>query len=276
VSAIRSRRLILVVTGAILVGGAGAATAAVLDNNGEQAPPVSFAPRGVTDVQPALTAPEAIAAALNGITAQKFSQVSVGSPPADAGAGAAGNWLYGTTITSGDDQSRLEAIWEFDLVQGAVAESLATNGNLSSGVSGYSLRITRPDGSIEVVTGGAGDVIANQQFPAGTDPDARIQTRVQSVLTRYGVRAQITVLHPLGAAVEIAGTVPAMKDLAGKIGQMQNEIAGLVPRLYEGVFLSLSDVNGPFAILASANRAGVGRMWIRPGVASEDFGLEHG
>lgn len=255
---------------AALAGGA-IAYAVESSTERDQLPPVSYAPVEQGGVDTQQSADFAIGQVMRGLTPGLLSDVhALDTPPGEE---RAGWWLSGNaTLSSGTE---MEAIWEFDLLQGAVSESIATTGNLSSGVVGYKLTIAGTKGS-EVVTGGSGDVAADQHFSSADLSDAQLISSAVDTLRKYGLDARdVTVLHAMDPALRVIATISDFNALSGKVELLRSALVG-DPIAVEGLYLLILDSNGEAVIEAStAYRSGAGRLWIRPNLKI-DLGTSHG
>lgn len=234
--------------------------------------PVAYAPIGapmsgeLSGIAPA----DALARVVARMDSNMFATVSIGKPPtADDWQG---NWLYATiNVDSLTNAAYLPELWEADLLQGALAESMnAGQRDLANVVVGSTFTARLPDGSEATLGGGAGDVAAYQEFAAPTDDNAVAQA--QTVLSKFGLATiDVRVLHPLDSALYVVAQVKDVNTLANQLNVLQNDLLGS-PLEFEGLYLEIRDSSGqPIVRSASAFRSGAGHIWAKP-----DLGVDLG
>jgi hypothetical protein len=235
---------------------------------------VEYAPASFSAVASAPPAHQALEQILSGVDPDTFVSAGIGSAPSPDD--WQGNWFYATVKADAiKDAADLPALWEADLVQGALAEDLDEDQpNLANVIVGSSFSVQLPDGSIKPADGGAGDVAAGQSF--SNAPDDQIIAAAKSTLASYGLQPhEVRVLHPLGPALYVVATVADLKKIQGQLELLRHDLIGK-PALYEGLYLELRDSAGEsLARYAIALRSGTGRLWIRPGL-DVDLGTAHG
>lgn len=107
-------------------------------------------------------------------------------------------------------------MWESDLLQGAVAERLASaDDDLATIISGAT--VTRSDPSAPSLPCGAGDILSGQTFGSAKSSDDQIANDVHNTLATYGLTpSEVRVLRAYEPAVLARVTVEPAAGLAGK------------------------------------------------------------
>lgn len=224
-----------------------------------------------------LPAGQAIAAAVAGVDDALLVHASI--RPHTSPAGSPSKWFHAVVrapaVTSGKD---VMALWEAFLVQGAAAEYLSAGGDRADTISGSTIDVELPDGTVvEDVAGGAGDVLAGQQFDAGDRSDAQIAKEVHQILSKYALKpTSVRILHPFGPAPVIVATETA----PGSISQheLMSVVADVVgsPVDVDGIYLEIDLPDGQVATRqAYPYRTGAGLNWANP-VSGIGIGAPHG
>lgn len=227
--------------------------------------PSAYAPVALGVPVPTVDAPTAIGNAVAGLTPGRFASVDYSLGPVGLYPGPR---LTVTVNSDGSPGSDFEAFWEVSMLNGAVAEQLATTNDLRDALDGADTSIRRPDGSVDAQTTdvGFGNISARQVFSLASASDATITATIDGVLAARGLTAKsITVLHPLGAAPAVVVSVHDAAELRGDLAGLQSELSGNGV-LYPGLFLRIELSDGtPIALLETSYRSGEGGQWIAPG-----------
>lgn len=236
-------------------------------------PPVSL-----PNVSGPTTSPEipsvALQQSLTGVDPGVILEAHFGDPPAG---GAAGRYLYETiAVPQAADGSGIQFMFQAELVEGAVAERIATDGRLLDSIRGIVLTGKRPDGSlIDLDVAGVGNIPSGQHFTGGTD--AALIAQTQATLIDLGLTSvQVRVLHPLGPALLVVAT--ASNDLLTN-GKLSGLNAALNPEhpCCDGYYLELRTPDGKVAArLANSRRSGSGTFWTEANVTNIQIGVAHG
>lgn len=174
-----------------------------------------------------------------------------------------GRWLYTTVKADRQIGSAVaRAVWEADLVAGAVRDELhlaGAQGDLIA--SNVSVRL--PDGRLlENEGGGVGMVAFAQSFSSPSDGVVRERINAAARQLNFKVK-DIDVLHPLQAAPSVVVETSEPARVAKNADFILHELFQPAAR-YEGAYLEVMDRAGrPVFVQASAFRVGVGQRWIR-------------
>ena len=206
----------------------------------------------------------------------RFERVRVGASP--AASGRTGRWLYAETVAD-EPAKQLEAIWNFELMEGAIAEALTNTDNLADGITGRTLTIRHSDGSAEDESATAGDIAPGQHYAHEGDSDEAIVQRERGLLEALGGGTfEVSVVRAVGPAVKVVMTAADASAANGKAAAILvalNSTSTDGGSAYEGVFIEIDDSQGALVVITSSNRSGVGRQWTRPGTSVET-GIPHG
>jgi hypothetical protein len=272
-----SRRRVVVgsavVIGLVLAAGVAAAL------GGQRDLPTRFTQvdAGTTKV-PHMSTADALATFKSRLSIKTLVSVRLGKSP--SGDLRQGRWFYATANAPAiRDGLEIESLWQLDLLQGAVAESVGTStGNLADAIVGSTFDIQLPNGTlVPNVSGGAGDVAAGQVFGTGVPKsDAAVVLRAQSVLKKQGlVPGSVRVLRVGAPAISVTATIPNGRRLSGGLDQLRRAILG-EPPVYEGYYFDIRDSLGnPLLKTSAAFRTGAGRLWVKPGLEAA-MGVVHG
>jgi hypothetical protein len=174
-----------------------------------------------------------------------------------------GAWAYFDVSVPSESPSAIRAIWEADLVTGALRDAMHANGELL-----YSARtaLVLPGGKLaQDASGGIGDVAPNQDFP--TPELTSIASTISGALQQEGAHVEaITVLLADQAAPAL---IVRAADPASWVEKADSIIASAFgdPPRYEGYYIEVRDNSGdPFFIQSTAFRTGAGHLWVRPGL----------
>jgi hypothetical protein len=218
-------------------------------------------------------APISLAEALERIRTQSglpdLVSVVVGTPQEPADPGTALPWLDIAMRTSSvGDGGDMAALWESDLLMGAVADLIATGPSHWDTLSGAALTELLPGGGQASApqTEGAGAIVSRQLF--ADDPPEVIERRISDAAASFGLVVVSTrVLHALTAApmVVLRTSDP---NVLRQLPQITGALFGDFPPTYEGHYLEIQDMSGHALVrLAASFRTGAGRTWTDPSVA---------
>jgi hypothetical protein len=203
---------------------------------------------------------------LNGVIA-RYGGTHVLSGSIDKQAGARpGTVLHFLVSAGGTSEDAIRAQWESDLIAGAVADQLA---NTPAKVVSTIIDARLPDGTIhsDLVGGGMGDVVANQDFRDASDDAIRMDVG-QTLTEAHLDLVSLDILRPSQAAPAV---VAATSDPAAAAVAANNTIQSLFgqnPPKYEGYYFEVRDKKGnPVFIQSASFRSGAGRLWFSPSVA---------
>jgi hypothetical protein len=256
-----------------------AATAAVIvtvrSSAGVSVGPPVVIPVAYAHVNPNRPAPVSAAVALS-LAFGRMSNGAVGAaafgspPPGTSSDRANLPWLHERIrVTSLDAGAPIEALWEGDLLEGAVVEGFATTRNAREALGGATFDLEFPSGDLLANhDGGLGDVAVGQEF--SHESGAAVKAAIQSALRRYALApVSITVLRPLGPAPAVIASAADPRAVAEQYTRIVEALFGAPPS-YEGYYIDLRDPSGASFITASASfRTGAGRCWIDPAYAQD-------
>jgi hypothetical protein len=163
-----------------------------------------------------------------------------------------------------------QAIWEGNLLGGAVADTFAASG-LPPLVS-VDATLVDPHGSRQPMGGGLGNVVRDQIFRPITARDiAAVTERAQKLgLRNVAVSRRTVIQDALVVMVDADDPARAVDDLRAD-GNALRALLGVPPASYEGVYLEVRDQSGqPAYIEATAPRAGAGTRWARAGLGIDN------
>lgn len=175
----------------------------------------------------------------------------------------------------------MEALWESDLVVGAVADSMAVNPDQSQNVSRVTVKATDATGaSIPDLQTGIGSVVARQEFTPLSD-DAVAQ-RIKSAEAATGLRVtDLTILRPYGdpaPSVTFVATDRAQgaRAYTSAVAAISGGLDARDP-VFEGYDIRIVDGRGAMIVEGSAAfRTGAGRLTYAPDVEAEVRDLHTG
>jgi hypothetical protein len=230
---------------------------------GKKIVPIVYAP---IDPRRAPSMPPDLAlAAVSGRLSQS-SVVSAGFGDAPSGVSqerAKLPWLNETVkAVSVENGLAVKALWEADLLEGAVVELYGASGNARNSLGGATFDLELPNGALlRGYDGGLGDVAVGQQF--NEDPDSEVAASVRAVLARFELQpVSIDILRALRPAPAIVASTAHPEAAARGFAQFIKALFGTPPS-YEGYFVSIEDRSGNPVLTASASfRTGAGRCWI--------------
>ena len=273
------RRYKLFIVGAAALGIAGGAAGLALalsngvPNDQFSAPPVTYAPPDTTAASPTATAQTPAALLQTILSTYQGNAIvdsKVGGPPADfqptdgsvptPESYKVGKWAYLTVSAPAVSQAADRAIWEAEIVSGALRDTLHDNGAY---LYAAPISIQLPDGqTVDSGHGCCGNVAFDQHFdtPAVGDIPNAIRTAAQS--TPLTIK-QVDVLNADQPAPAVVATTSAdPKNIVQSAETLENTLFGSPPR-YEGYYLEVDDANGnPILIKSAAFRAGGGTEWV--------------
>lgn len=162
-----------------------------------------------------------------------------------------------------------EAVWQGNLLAGAVADKLAAEGLRLGDVQAT---LINGDGDRQPIGGGVGNVVRDQRFTA---IPADIRERAVDNGRALGLKAvQVSVLRVLQDAVAVRAQTATPRVTAGEMLGRQNDfvksLLGVEPHAFEGVFIAVEDTSGALvAVSGYAARAGSSLVWVDPGLNVE-------
>lgn len=272
----RSRRVLVAVGVALVLGGGSAIAAVTVANDGS---PVQFS--RTTGQTPSLgTDAASIVAALKARLPNVLSIRLTNDAITNGSGNGTTNYLVAhieiaAPADTGPEIAR--AMWESNLVGGALLTAF-TQAGLEPPYSA-DLTVVLPDGKRDNVGGGIGKVVPNQVFDPIT---AQVQARIKQNAAAEGFTdVRVTVFPVLNEVAEIhatATTSPAAAaakftssgGLDGLLGQSEND--------FEGIYFQLDDAQGqPIYIQSTAPRAGAGGYWAAPstGIQGDQLRIPH-
>ncbi len=160
---------------------------------------------------------------------------------------------------------QLRAFWEGSLLQGAVAEDLATGQDTSTGIAGGTFVVHAPNGSTKELDAGAGKVQVGQVFRLlDATGQAQATADIRASVERYGLKiSSVQFVRYRDDAVAVVADIPPGGSFH-ELEALRQALTGN-PAWYEGVYLEVRDETGaPIAISATAFRTGAGMMWVDP------------
>lgn len=174
---------------------------------------------------------------------------------------ALGRWLNSTVVVADDGPGALRAVWEADLVAGALRDAVHAGGGPE--IVGSEIALRLPDGRVlEHAFGGIGDIAYQQDFenPSASDLEAQIRRS----FAEFGL--EVTGFETVAIEQTAPAVVATSSDATSAVTDLHKIVTatfGLPPR-YEGYYLEIRDTAGaPVVIRTAAFRSGVGHTWIR-------------
>jgi hypothetical protein len=224
----------------------------------------------VTGRIPASVAPISLAEALDRIRTQSglpdLVSLAVGAPQEPANPGTGLPWLdIAMRTPSVGDGGEMAALWESDLLMGAVADLIATGPSHWDTLSGATLTELLPGGGRASAPETAGAIVSRQLF--ADDPPEAIERRIADAAASFGLEVVSTrVVHALTAApmVVLRTSDP---NVLRRLPEITGALFGDFPPAYEGHYLEIQNQSGhPLVRLAASFRTGAGRTWNDPSV----------
>jgi type IV secretory pathway VirB2 component (pilin) len=170
-------------------------------------------------------------------------------------------------IPSGHDGESTEALWQANLLTGAVVELAGSSPWLEDDIGYINYTAQVPNGKVVRDLGGGmgADAARGQRFAGSNDTAAEVRDYIERHASRLGLTVDsVTVFHALGAAPAVVLTVPSVQKAIANGGAWQDELFGSPPR-YEGYYLELRRKTGkPFARRGYSFLTGDGLLWIDP------------
>jgi hypothetical protein len=196
-------------------------------------------------------------------------------PVSDTGDTAAVPVLeYDLRVSSFDGPDITEALWQANLLAGAVVDEFHARG--FGDIAEAHGTLVDPSGRRQEIGGGIGHAAPNQVF---NDVPGSIGTTIASLASRFGLRStHVTTVTALQPAVVVHATTdtPAISLTALNSGGGLAAILGGPARWFEGVYLDLRDSSGaPVLLTGTAARAGAATTWVKPGLGVEPRGRAH-
>lgn len=172
-----------------------------------------------------------------------------------------GKWAYLTVRAPSDSELAIRAIWEADLVAGALRDGMHINGDIL-----YATRtsLLLPDGSKVPDAGGCcGNVVFDQQFDTPTAE--AVPHEIERAANGTGLRIDsIEVLVPDQPAPVVMATTDDPARTVSDVATITYDLFRRPPK-YEGYYLEVRDASGRPALIAATDfRIGAGHQWIRP------------
>jgi hypothetical protein len=187
-----------------------------------------------------------------------------------------GHWLHFVVAAPAQDERATRPEWEADLVEGAVADALATSTKGLGVVGDSRIDLRLPDGRlVPDAGGGMGDIQPGQTFSSASTSE--IEAAIGSELARRNLTPiSIDVLHADQPAPAVVARTDDARGAARAANGTIRALFGIDPPTYEGYYLEVRDGNDrPVLVASAAFRSGSGRLWLRPDV--EDVAsLVHG
>lgn len=279
------RPLVIIATGVVI---AACASVGIAYAAGEDPTPVTGTPvmspyqysATVDDSEKPLSpdaAPSLISAALALKGVQDVTSATIGDPTSvDA---RVGNWFYPIVkVSDADRGGGILPLWESELVQGVLADSLATTDDITSGIAGAEVTGVLPDGSKISLGGGASDIRAHQVFHrSGTDAElTKTQQLATQIVQKFGLTPlSVQVLQPKDDALYVVAQIPDGTTFS-HLNDLQVALNG-DPLQYEGIYLEIRNSAGLRVAVTNVDyRVGAGGQWIDPSVEGTIGGPPHG
>ena len=158
-----------------------------------------------------------------------------------------------------------KALWEGNLLAGAVADEYAARG--FGQIVGASATLVATDGREQPVGGGIGHVVPDQVFD---DVPSSIAATVARGGATAGLRnVAVSKVRGLQEALVVSATTDNPAQTAAALAQPGGlrSVLGGAPTRFEGVYLEVRNAAGDLVyITAAAPRAGASTFWIAPGL----------
>jgi hypothetical protein len=196
---------------------------------------------------------------------QDVVSVSEEGAPAQPGPRPAGIWLHFVVAVPSREVGTDRAQWEADLIEGAIADALASSGTT---VGGSTIDWRLPDGTILPNQGGGmGDIVPGQTFSNASD--ASITATLKKGLADNGlIPTSIAILHADQAAPAVIAVTSDPRAAAAAASSTIRALFGQNPPFYEGYYFEVRDLSGkPLFIQSASFRSGSGRQWVDPSLA---------
>jgi hypothetical protein len=174
-----------------------------------------------------------------------------------------GLWAYFRVATPDDGPGAIKAIWQADLVAGALREELYANGMPS--LYNDVITVQLPDGRTEDIGGGVGNVAYGQVFATTTPDEIEARTLASARSADLDV-VRMEVFSALQAAPALTVRAQNPEAMIRNPLKAMRTAFGTDPATFEGVYFEVRDASddSPVLIEAGSFRTGVGHEWIRP------------
>jgi hypothetical protein len=246
-----------------------------VDNPGEpRAGLVDYAQNGRVH-KPSVTGPpeQVLAALLRRTNRARVVGAALGGPPPGFTGSespdipvpprlANGRWVYSTVAVPDEGPRSLRAVWEADLVAGALRDAVRARGGPE--IVGSEIALRLPDGRrIPHAAGGMGDVQFQQEFenPSAVELEARIRGELGAAGFRV-TNVDSVMIEQIAPVVTVSVDDPA--TAVERLHEIVNAAFGR-PLRYEGYYLEAQDAEGGLVLIQTAAfRSGVSHRWTRP------------
>jgi hypothetical protein len=170
---------------------------------------------------------------------------------------------YDLSVSSFDVGATTQAIWQGNLLTGAVVDVYAAQ--RFGTVRGAHATVVTPDGNRDELGGGFGNAVRNQLFD---DPPALLGELAAEAGAEFGLRdVQASTVQAIQPAVVLIATTATPVESANALNQhgaLAKLVGGPINHL-EGLYLELRNAAGtPLYAVGKAPRAAAGNTWADP------------
>jgi hypothetical protein len=178
-------------------------------------------------------------------------------------------WLNATVRAPEHGPLALRAIWEAQLLAGALADQLDVAG--LSRLSNAVITLKLPNGQLVEGVNGLGNVVRAQDFGDATD-DA-IEAEIRSNAAKVGITVDsIEVVRMDQPAPAVVATAHDLSGIKKDPDDVIRQVFGHESANYEGIYLRVNDSAGNIALVqASSLRTGVHIQWVPRAQALKRF-----
>ena len=236
-------------------------------------PGIAYVAQRIPATTPAISLSDALARIRAQAGLPDLISVEQGQPQEPAPPNSPLPWLnIAIRAPSIGDGGDVRALWEADLVLGAVADLAGTAPSNLENASGASVAKSLSAGGIATELVPIGAVANRQAF--SNEPSSAIIARVRDVAATFGLEVvDVQVLRAYQAAPLVVLRARD-RSVLGELAEIAKALFG-VPPLYEGHYLEVQDSAGkPLVRLAAAFRVGADRTWNDPSV-TDISGIQH-
>ena len=271
-----SRRLAYVAGGCIFATAIAAGTAFGIGRATAEGPPdgipVQLAPARGTLTVPTGTPAEVVNALAQRLPLVRSASVSTKAIPGEeAGTSTEGLVLeYELRVRAMESSAIPEALWQGNLLVGAVADAFASRG--FGAISEARASLVTPQGEVRGTSAGIGLVVRDQVF---ADFPADVKSSIEKVAPLFGLRdIRVSYVEGLQRAIVITATTDHPKrDVTHLVYRRGlDRLLGRRSTDFEGAYLEVRDSAGATVFAAGrASRNGAGLSWAKP-----ELGVETG
>lgn len=173
---------------------------------------------------------------------------------------------YDLRVSSFGGSAISEALWQGDLLSGAVADEYCARG--FGTIEEIRGTLVTPNGKRSPVGGGLGNVFHDQVF---NEVPGSIGATITSAAAQFGLRdVEVSTVQGLQQAIVIRATTDTPARTVAELRRSGvGALLGGPSQRFEGVYLEVRDTSGkPLYVVETASRDGEGGGWLTPSLGT--------